>query len=192
MDAVSTGPAAALARGLAVFPIPPGQKIAPPGWHARASSDPGQPWPEGSNVGVGCRASGLVVLDLDRKDGVDGVAQLAALADEHGQPWPATFTVSTPSGGLHLYFAAPAWTVVNTIKVLAPGIDVRAPGRALGGYVVGPGSIVGGRAYAIAEDLPIAALTSWIGRRLRATAARRVLAPGWRAKTDDVRLSRPR
>lgn len=173
MDVPSTGPAAALARGWAVFPIPSGQKIAPPGWQARASSDPGQSWPAGSNIGVGCRASRLVVLDLDRKDGLDGVAQLAALAAEQGRAWPDTFTVVTPSGGQHLYFTAPAWNIVNTIKTFAAGIDVRAPGRVSGGYVVGPGSMIGGRAYTISDGRPVAELPGWICRRLRATAASR-------------------
>jgi Bifunctional DNA primase/polymerase, N-terminal len=127
---VSSGPGAALARGLAVFPIAPGQRKAPPGWQIRASTDPGQPWPPGSNVGVGCRASGVVVLDLDRKNGVDGVATLQRLCAAHEQPSPQTFTVATANGGLHLYFTAPpARVVVNTIGILGRGIDVRAPGR---------------------------------------------------------------
>jgi hypothetical protein len=66
MNTELTSPAAALARGLAVFAIPPGERAAPPGWQ-RASRDPHQPWPGGSNIDVSCRASGIVVLDLDRK-----------------------------------------------------------------------------------------------------------------------------
>jgi hypothetical protein len=50
-------------------------------------------------------------------------------------------------GGLHLYFTAPpVWVMVNTIGFLGPGVDVRAPGRTSGGYVIGPGSVIDGRA----------------------------------------------
>jgi Bifunctional DNA primase/polymerase, N-terminal len=178
-------PAAALAHGLAVFPIPPGARGAPPGWQRRASRHPDQPWPAGSNIGVGCRASGIVVLDLDRKNGVDGVATLAVLGAAHDQPWPATFTVATAHGGLHLYFRAPTRVVVNTIGILGPGIDVRAPGRMSGGYVLGPGSTVDGHSYAVARNLPIAATPDWLVRLLcpPTSVVRRV-----GTKTGDVQV----
>ncbi|SCL12951.1 Bifunctional DNA primase/polymerase, N-terminal [Micromonospora nigra] len=183
MSSLSAGLAAALARGLAVFPIPAGARKAPPGWQALVSRDPGPAWPIDSNVGVGCRASGIVVLDLDRKNGVDGVAGFAGLLDQQGCSWPVTFTVATPSGGQHLYFAAPPGRViVSTIGVLGPGIDVRAPGRLSGGYVVGPGSIVGDRPYLVDKDLRIAPLPDSLVRLLclRPTRIRRG------AKTGDV------
>ena len=185
MDLALSGQAAALARGLAVFPISPGSRLAPPGWQTRASRDPDQMWPQSSNIGVGCRASGIVVLDLDRKHGVDGIATLDALRAEQGQPWPATFTVATAGGGLHLYFTAPPdRVVVNTIGLLGHGVDVRAPGRTSGGYVIGPGSIVGGRAYTIDRDLPIEALPAWLLRRLCPPGTRVQLG----AKTGNVRV----
>jgi len=186
MSAMPSGPAAALARGLAVFPIPPGQRRALPGWQIRASADRSQPWPTGSNVGVGCRASGIVVLDLDRKNGVDGIATLERLCIEHDGQRPETFTVATANGGLHLYFTAPpGHVVINTIGGIGPGIDVRAPGRTSGGYVVGPGSVVDGRAYVIDTDLPIAPLPGWLLRLL--CPARNRLRLG--AKTGDVRVT---
>jgi hypothetical protein len=186
MGAMPSGPAAALARGLAVFPIPPGQRKAPPGWQIRASADPSQPWPTGSNIGVGCRASGVVVLDLDCKNGVDGIAALERLRIEQGGQWPETFTVATAHGGRHLYFTAPpGHVVINTIGRIGPGIDVRAPGRTSGGYVVGPGSVVDGRAYVIDTDLPIASLPGWLLRLLRPAQPRLRLG----AKTGDVRAT---
>ncbi|WP_236567332.1 bifunctional DNA primase/polymerase [Nocardia sp. CY41] len=52
---------------------------------------------------------------------------------------------------------------------LGPGIDIRGPGRILGGYLAGPGSIVDGREYVIEVDAPIEWLPGWlaalIGRR---------------------------
>ena len=168
-----TDPGPALAAGLAVFPLPPGAKRAPAGWPHRVTTDPTAvaSWPAGSNVGVACRASGVVGLDLDRKDGVDGVATLRALCAAARWPWPATFTVATAHSGLHLYFRAPAGVVVPSSIGRWPGVDVRAPGAQLGGYLVGPGSVVDGRAYAVARDLPIAPLPGWLTAKLTRAAA---------------------
>lgn len=183
-----SGPAAALARGLAVFPIPAGQRKAPPGWQRHASADPDRPWPVGSNIGIGCRASGVVVLDLDRKHGVDGVATLEQLRIEHDGQRPRTFTVATAHDGRHLYFTAPPrHVVINTIGRLGPGIDVRAPGRTSGGYVVGPGSVVDGRPYDIDADLPIAALPDWLLPLLLCPPSGSRLRLG--AKTGDLHVS---
>lgn len=157
-------PVELLDRGLALFPIPAGTKQAPPGWHQLVTTDPAtvRAWPAVGNVGVACRASGIVGLDLDRKDDVDGVDTLRALCAAARRPWPVTLTVTTAHGGLHLYFRVPADAVVPSSIHRWPGIDVRAPGRRLGGYLVGPGSIVDGRPYAITGDLPLAPLPGWI------------------------------
>lgn len=45
---------------------------------------------------------------------------------------------------------------------LGPGIDIRGPGRTLGSYLVGPGSVVAGRGYDVAVDVPIAPLPGWL------------------------------
>jgi hypothetical protein len=157
-------------RGLAVFPISAGQREAPPGWQQRASRDPHQPWPASANLGVGCRASGIVVLDLDRKNGHDGISTLTKICDGHGQPWPGntTYTVSTPNDGLHLYFLAPPGiAIASTIGQLGPGIDVRAPGWHRGGYVLGAGSFTAAGPYLACRDEPIAALPAWLIPLLR-------------------------
>jgi hypothetical protein len=156
-----------IARGLAVFPIPDGQKIAPPGWHSRASRDPGQAWPAAANIGVGCRASNLVVVDLDRKHSRDGIDAFGSLCAAAAVPWPDTFTVATPNG-LHLYFTAPEGrTVASAIGHPLPGIDIRAPGAFLGGYVIGPGSAVNGRPYRIHHPHPVTPLPAWLAALLR-------------------------
>jgi len=179
----STGPAGTgratpnaldlLERGLAVFALPPDSKVAAPGWHQQVTTDPADvaAWPAGSNIGIGCRASGLVGLDLDRKNDaggaqVDGVDTLKALCARARRPWPATLTVATAGGGLHLYFRAPPGIVVPSSISRWPGIDIRAPGRRLGGYLAGPGSVIAGRSYAIARDLPIAPLPAWLTAHL--------------------------
>lgn len=156
-----------LELGLAVFPLGRRNKVAPPGWHETVSTDPDvvAAWPNG-NVGIGCRASGIVGLDLDRKDGVDGADTLRALCAAARRPWPDTFTVATPHGGLHLYFRAPAGVIVPSAIARWPGIDVRAPGRHRGGYLVGPGSVVDERPYLVRRDRPIAPLPGWLATRL--------------------------
>jgi len=161
-------PLTLIERGLAVFPLPAGGKRAPAGWHATVTRDPaaGAGWPAGTNIGVGCRASGIVGLDLDRKDQVDGEQTLRAVCAHARSPWPDTLTVATAHAGLHLYFWLPAGLEVPSLIGRWPGVDVRAPGRTLGGYLVGPGSRVDGHAYEITRDRPIAALPHWLAARL--------------------------
>lgn len=126
---------------------------------------------------------GLVVLDLDvdPSKGLDGVAALAAL----GVDVPATRTVRTPRGGVHLYFrtdAAP--DVANSQGKLGPGIDVR--GR--GGYVVAPPSLhCRGTRYAWEDEgAPLAELPGALLAILGASVQRAVRA------RRDVAITGPR
>lgn len=162
-------PLDAVARGLAIFPIPQGCKRPTlRSWPHRCTRDPEvirAHWRPGDNIGVGCRASGVLGVDLDQHSAeADGIQAFGALCQRHGQPWPDTLTVRTPSGGLHLYFRAPGDRQLgNTQGKLAPGIDTRGPGRGNGGgYLVGPGSIVDGRPYEVVRDVPIAPLPRWL------------------------------
>jgi len=91
----------------------------------------------------------------------DGSDVLAELADRAGAEWPHTFTVDTPSGGRHLYYVAPAGRPIGN-RPLGPLIDVRGGGDGNGGYVLGPGSVLGGRAYQVADDRDPVALPQWI------------------------------
>ncbi len=95
--------------------------------------------PRAAGYAVACGRDGqwLIGIDLDRKNGVDGAANLVKLANRHGFSVPDTVTVSTPSGGFHLWFAGrEGLRVGNSAGRLAPGIDVRGSG----GFLVGPGS----------------------------------------------------
>jgi hypothetical protein len=171
---------AAARRGWAVFPCRPGDKRpAVPEWQRKACTDPDRVaryWPGPThNIGIATGPSHLVVLDLDTHghlpddwrqlagihDGKDVLAQLCAWAR---QPWPSTHTVATPSGGWHLYFAAPEGsTIRNSASQLGPLVDVRA----IGGYVLGAGSVVDGKQYEVldAEEDP-GPLPTWIARLL--------------------------
>ena len=76
-----------------------------------------------------------------------------------GHRLPRTFSVSTPSGGLHLYFTAPKNAPLgNTAGKLGKHVDTRG----IGGYVVGPGSVCSGRFYVVVDHAPIAPLPTWI------------------------------
>jgi hypothetical protein len=192
---------AAAERGWAVFPCRPGDKRPTVrDWERRACADPEQVaryWPgDRHNIGVACGPSRLVVLDLDahgelpedwrQLPGVnDGKDVLAQICEWAGMDWPATYTVATPSSGWHLYFAAPADSMIrNSASLIGPQVDVRAGG----GYVVGAGSVVNGTAYeAIAEDDP-APLPEWIGRLLAPKPAPQPERAG-RSGTPDGRLA---
>jgi hypothetical protein len=158
-----------LALGLVMFALPVGGKAAAPGWRGTYVRSVAQlrDWPRGANLGVGCRANGLVVLDLDCHQAEQvGAQSLAAAALTHGGTLPATFAVATPSGGRHVYWRLPPGRTIGSTSHgrsgLGPGIDTRGPGRTRGGYVVGPGSVIAGRAYAIEDPSPIAELPAWI------------------------------
>lgn len=169
-------------RGWSVFPLVPGAKRpAVRSWERRATTDTervNRCWSTGPfNIGIATGPSGLIVVDLDvpRHDqdlpptyaapGVkDGQDSFAHLAERHGQPYPAsTFSVRTGSGGVHLYFAAPAGIQLrNTAGALGWKIDTRAEG----GYVVGAGSVIGSRAYTVLSDQAPAPLPHWLTRLL--------------------------
>ncbi|WP_370973653.1 bifunctional DNA primase/polymerase [Amycolatopsis sp. cg9] len=177
-------PAALIERGLAVFPLPPGGKAAPKGWQHTVTRDLRQvraTWPAGSNIGIACRASNIVGIDLDRHTGgganagVDGVEVFTALCARWGMKRPVTLETRTGNNGRHLLLRVPRGLIVPSVSGgrsrLGPGIDIRGPGLRIGGYLVGPGSIVDGREYAVEVDSPIAMLPGWIaaliGRRTR-------------------------
>ncbi|MGW5215121.1 bifunctional DNA primase/polymerase [Streptomyces sp. NPDC004051] len=102
----------------------------------------------GYGIACGRPPHHLVGLDLDRKNGVNGVWELRKLAAQHGISVPQTVVISTPTGGFHAWWTGPADVKVpNRAGHLAPGIDVRGSG----GYLVGPGSRSTHGLYALAS-----------------------------------------
>ncbi|WP_306132156.1 bifunctional DNA primase/polymerase [Roseivivax marinus] len=78
--------------------------------------------------------SGVVVLDVDRKCGVDGLANLRVAGLD---PFTITPIIAlTPSGGLH-FFMRYSGPLKNSAGLLAAGVDVRGDG----GYIVLPPSL---------------------------------------------------
>jgi KaiC/GvpD/RAD55 family RecA-like ATPase len=179
-------PAVALARrGFYVAPCARGAKHpAFSGWQEAATRDGAQilAWWNGQHAGapvaIVCdqfddpetgETVHLVVLDLDRKDGKDGVRELDAITTHpiHGGRLPKTLTVRTPSGGRHVIFKtrrklrnpAPLLHEVPLPKcVPAHGIDIRASGA----LVVGAGSKLPAGEYVIETDAPVAWAPAWL------------------------------
>jgi hypothetical protein len=128
-------------------------------------------WPWIPAYGIATGPARLVVVDPDTGKGaapqrvlpdqgddeptpgwvVDGMTVLAWIAQRDGvdlAELTGTFTVVTPSGGRHLYYAAPdalpgGGVVRNSVGITAgrvTGLGWCVDVRALGGYVLGPGS----------------------------------------------------
>lgn len=102
--------------------------------------------------------TGFFVLDIDAKPGsANGFDWLAEMEEKHG-PLPETARVTTPNGGLHVYFQHVEG--VRNRGALGAGVDVRGDG----GYVIGAGSMMGdGRRYDWADNVrEIAEAPAWL------------------------------
>lgn len=97
------------------------------------------------------RASGVVVIDIDVKNGRAGADWLAA--NEHRLP--RTRRHRTQSGGFHLLFLAPAdRSIRNSASKVANGVDVRGDG----GYIIVPPS----PGYSVTDDAMPAEMPDWL------------------------------
>jgi len=125
-----------------------------------------------TNIALACGPhSGVVVLDVDCKDGALGYDSLRYLEDRFGA-LPPTWAATTPSGGRHVYFRHPERALRNRVGLYVPEADgdkTRLPGldvRAAGGSVALPPSRKGDLAYRWlvdpADDVPLADLPDWL------------------------------
>ncbi|WP_166845099.1 bifunctional DNA primase/polymerase [Isoptericola sp. BMS4] len=147
------------------------------GWEQRATTDPDRitrawmtcPW----GVGIATGPSGLLVIDTDTpKPGdaippaeftggaANGEDTLAALAAGHGG-LPDTWTVTTPSGGVHRYFTTPE-RLGNSAGLLGWLVDTRGSG----GYVVAPPTATPAGRYTVTRETAPAPLPAWLVQRL--------------------------
>lgn len=142
------------AMGFEVFPLQPNGKMPVISkYPERATTDPEQirKWWETDplrNIGVSSsrfKGRALFITDVDIKEGRDGRETLLGL-ELQGYEVTSTFTVRTGSGGIHYYHVVDH-PMKQGVDVFGPGVDTRSKG----GYVVGPGSVVNGKAYVI-ED----------------------------------------
>ncbi|WP_330339034.1 bifunctional DNA primase/polymerase [Streptomyces sp. NBC_00557] len=174
-------------------------------WEQRATTDPDRiraAWTTGPyNVGIATGPSGLVVIDLDvpkeekykgSSDAPCGATFFSALCERAGQSWPTTYTVRTPSGGMHLYFSVgPGIELHNSARTLAPYVDTRA----WGGNVVAAGSITPQGVYDAVNRCPVAELPAWLMRELQRPAPAPVamaplIVPGAATRRATVALER--
>ena len=124
------------AADMHIFPVNAAKRPLTPHGFKDASSDPLvieawlQKWPY-CDFGLAVPAT-MVVVDIDMSAGRNGFADFKRLAecDPHEV---ATPQASTPSGGMHIFFAA-SRSYKNAVAIAGTGIDVRS----LGGYVVLP------------------------------------------------------
>ena len=137
-------------RGWASFPLAANTKKPPYGSHGLSEATLDRAVlseifsPPKLNVGIRTgEISNLVVVDIDcHEGGANGHESIGVLAKRGfllpmGNAKHGTAMVSTPSGGLHLYYTIPEGVILkNSSNEVAPGIDIRAEG----GYVVAPPS----------------------------------------------------
>lgn len=97
-------------------------------------------WPDAMPALPTGERSGVAVLDVDMKDGKDGIATLRSLGFDTDTMSPAM--IATPSGGQHIYFRH-SEGLGSSAGQIGLGVDVRANG----GFVVAPGAINGKGAY---------------------------------------------
>lgn len=167
----------AQSRGLWIFPVQPMGKTPHPAagkWGETATNDRARIeyfWTHvepRANVGIACRPSQLLVVDLDipKEPGKLNGTQWAYLHEAYGPMvtgedlWDEmvfklgagqsfrTHTVRTGSGGLHLYYRWPAhWPKTSQASPAKGVIDVRGNGGQYGGYVLGEGSVTAAGHY---------------------------------------------
>jgi hypothetical protein len=151
-----------------VFPLKPGEKtpLLDGSWKEQSTNDPGKVkfWlvrHPMANYAVDCEKSGLCVIDVDNKKGKDGNKSWTQLLESRTLE---AREVLTPSGGRHLYFRGKAASRTGLLE----GLDVRSTG----GYVVGPGSALGGIAYVDKGNSSIDPLPDWLQTTIGQTMER--------------------
>jgi hypothetical protein len=142
------------AKGFHVFPLVPGTKIPikDMSFPTMATRDEEQIrawWQENPNYNIGISTSRfwddehLVVVDVDVKEGKRGAEEVLRLELE-GFEFPTTAEQITASGGKHIIYRSQQ-PYTQGVSKLGKDIDIRAEG----GFIVGAGSRVKGKTYAL-------------------------------------------
>ena len=170
-------------RGWRVFPLSKRSKIPPAGfpWRERATTCVSTitEWFTGefagANIGLATGSeSGIVAVDIDVRDGKQGIETMQALDAEHGGLPSDTCVGRTASGGYHVLLAYPpaAEHVASRNGALGSGVDIKADG----GYIVLPPSVLNTGRYEWIKYAPdLAPLPQWVlgvseGQRAKANA----------------------
>jgi hypothetical protein len=136
--------------GWPVFPVDGNKKPMVKEGVKAASLDPKRIqgwWGTWPTAAIGCHtgAAGLVVIDCDIKNGINGIANFERLCiDKNNAP-----IVITPSGGKHIFFKdTTGGKIKPSIGKLVPGVDIRG---GISYVILPPSKIVGGEYKAIGE-----------------------------------------
>ena len=97
-------------------------------------------WSEnpGALPAISCGAANLFVADPDRHGGPDGVENFDSLAKENGQRLEDFASITTSSGGMHIYFRQPDGEPLGNGEGELKNLGINFRGR--GGYVIAPGA----------------------------------------------------
>jgi hypothetical protein len=161
------------AHGLRIFPVSANKRPLVPHWRVDATSDPAaieawwRKWPH-ADAALALPA-GVVVVDIDVKQGKDGYRDFKRLAGCDLQD-VATPRSSTPSGGAQFFYAATK-PYKNQVAIDGTSLDVRAEG----GYVVLPLPDNGRKWLRPLLGAPLLPAPAWLDVALR--KAPLVLAP---------------
>ena len=158
-------------RGFHVFPCRPNSKLpAIEDFPNRATTNEKliHEWfsnSRGYNIGISTSKfsddKALCVVDVDTKERKHGDETLLEL-EMRGDYFPVTLEQSTPSGGRHLIYVADT-ALRQGVDTLGIGLDIRSRG----GYILGPGSSIDGKAYTqINGHGTLAPTPDWLVRRL--------------------------
>jgi hypothetical protein len=119
-------------------------------------------WTKWPNASIGMPTgitNGIIVLDVDVKNGKDGEASLKNLLAKYNAVLPITRIVKTPSGGRHIYFDNNGLKISGSVEKIGIGLDIKAEG----GYIIMPPSQNGnGKNYVIEVNEGIADLPEWL------------------------------
>lgn len=130
-------------RGIPVFPCVENEKApAVDGGFKSATTDPAQIdawWSKNPNFNIGCspHAAGCCVIDVDAPEAIDELEMV------YGK-LPATFTIQTPRGGLHMWYKG---ALPPSSSKLVKKIDTRG----IGSYVLMPPSVINGVYYKVID-----------------------------------------
>ena len=119
-----------------------------------------------SNEGYGVvtgSLSGLLVVDVDMKNGHRGDIALKELFDPHGGV-PSTVVAHTPTNGWHIYFKFPegkeySELLRNSTSKIGDGLDVRAEGGMVSGVGLPKRTWSKGRSP---KEVAVAAMPDWL------------------------------
>lgn len=183
---------AAVARGFHIFPVAVGDKVPhrlAGSWGESSTNDVARVYdfwtridPQ-ANIGVACKPSQLLVVDLDipkepnKLLGTEWAYMHGAygpmvsgqdLWDEicfQNDGAPDTYSVQTGSGGVHLYFQWPDYLPKTSQASPAKGvIDVRGNGGQWGGYVLAEGSRTASGTYYGIDIVPPTVPPVWLAK----------------------------